>query len=502
MSTRVKLSYSKKGILPRCLLIVAILSSLFFALIFQPPAHAWDRSHATQFAVLPQGSAHPEGITVDSKGNFYVTTWDYDHPGHPGHMVVFAPDGQFLRRVEVAGTSNLLCEVRFHPETGDLLIADFGGKQVVKVDPMTGASSMFISIPGERFLSKAPRETWATPNGISFDKKGNIYVTDSFQGTVWRTGPAGGPATPWVKSDLLLSHGYPSLGANGLAFDRAETFLFVANTGDDRIIRVPVVNGEAGNPEIFINGVNGPDGMFFDEEDRLWVVANQSDEIVVFDKTGKVVAKLGDFDGLDDRGAPRGLLFPAGMEKIGDTLYVLNLAVDGRYWKKFAPNVISQWAGLVKVHNIMQIPVPPLPKAENAKKEECVTLVKKAAKWINENGFDAGFAEINDRKGKFVTKDTYVFLMDLDGHLLAHPFNSQYIGKSLSESRDTNGKLYIQECITIAKSKGEGWTEYMHPTPEEMQKPTPWKEKKSSKKINFVYRVPGKDLVVVAGFFE
>jgi len=140
--------------------------------------------------------------------------------------------------------------------------------------------------------------------------------------------------------------------------------------------------------------------------------------------------------------------------------------------------------------------------AESANKEECVTLVKEAGKLINEKGFDKAIAEINNQEGKFVTKNTYVFLLDLDGRLLAHPFNPQYIGRSLLENKDTNGKLYIQECITIAKSRGEGWTEYMHPTPAEMKKPTPWKEKKSTKKINFVYRVPGKDIVVVAGYFE
>jgi cytochrome c len=140
--------------------------------------------------------------------------------------------------------------------------------------------------------------------------------------------------------------------------------------------------------------------------------------------------------------------------------------------------------------------------AESANKEECVTLVMQAAMLINEKGFDKAIAEINNQEGKFVTKNTYVFLLDLDGRLLAHPFNPQYIGRSLLENKDTNGKLYIQECITIAKSRGEGWTEYMHPTPAEMKKPTPWKEKKSTKKINFVYRVPGKDLVVVAGYFE
>jgi len=242
------------------------------------------------------------------------------------------------------------------------LVVDYGGKQVLKVDPLTGASSVFISVPGEKPDPPAPRSAWAAPNGMTFDKKGNIYLTDSFQGTVWRTGPTGGVPTAWVKSDLLISHTPHILGANGLAFDRKETALFVGNTGDRTIVRVPVVNGEAGKPEVFIIGVNGPDGMFVDEDDRLWVVANSSDEIVVFDKTGKALAKLGDFNGLDENGAPRGLLFPAEMTKVGDYLYVGNLACDFRYWKGVAQAVMSQWAGEVKVHNIVKIRIPPFPK--------------------------------------------------------------------------------------------------------------------------------------------
>ena len=355
---------------------------LLIAALLVVPAYGWDRGVATTFATLPQGSAHPEGITTDSEGNFYVVTWDYERagkvgtiiPGKVGHLIVFAPDGKFIRRVEIAGSSNLLGDISFHPESGNWLVVDYGGKQVLKVDPMTGASSVFISIPGEAIGSPSPRNTWAAPNGMTFDKKGNIYLTDSYQGTVWRTGPTGGTPSAWVKSDLLISHGNPPLGANGLAFDRDETALFVGNAGDDRIIIVPVVNEEAGEPKVFINGVNGPDGMFVDEEDRLWVVANQSDEIVVFDKTGKVIAKLGDFNGLDERGAPRGLLFPAEMTKVGDYLYVGNLAVDTGYFKGgpalaicfkgVLRTVISQWAGEVKSYNIVRIPVriPPSPK--------------------------------------------------------------------------------------------------------------------------------------------
>ncbi len=140
--------------------------------------------------------------------------------------------------------------------------------------------------------------------------------------------------------------------------------------------------------------------------------------------------------------------------------------------------------------------------ADSAMREECISLCKDAAKFINEKGFYPGVAEINNKDGKFVTKNTYVFLMDLEGHLLAHPFNAQYIGRDNSGNKDTNGKLFVKEYIEIAKTKGEGWTEYMYPTPEELKKPTPYKEKKSSKKVSFVYRVPGKDLMVIAGFFE
>ena len=140
--------------------------------------------------------------------------------------------------------------------------------------------------------------------------------------------------------------------------------------------------------------------------------------------------------------------------------------------------------------------------AESAAKEECVALCKEAAKFMNEKGFYPTVFEINKKEGKFVTKNTYVFLVDLEGHLLAHPFNQQYIGMDMTGNKDSNGKLFVQDYIAVAKSKGEGWTEYMYPTPEELKKPTPYKEKKVSKKISFVYRVPGKDLMLIAGYFE
>jgi len=152
--------------------------------------------------------------------------------------------------------------------------------------------------------------------------------------------------------------------------------------------------------------------------------------------------------------------------------------------------------------------------SQSAIKDECVALCKDAAKFINEKGLDAAIAEINNKEGKFVTKNTYVFLMDLEGNELAHPLHpltgSPYSAVTASgrnvlklyDFKDTNGKLFVREYIEVAKTTGEGWVEYMYPTPEELKKPIPRKEMKSSKKISFVYRVPGKDFMVISGYFE
>jgi hypothetical protein len=161
--------------------------------------------------------------------------------------------------------------------------------------------------------------------------------------------------------------------------------------------------------------------------------------------------------------------------------------------RKVAVIALVVMASVVLAANVM---------AESSVRDECVTLCKDAAKFINEKGFYPAVYEINKKEGIFVSKNTYVFLADLEGHLLAHPFNQQYIGQDMTGNKDIDGTLFVQDYLKVAKSKGEGWTEYRYPKPEELKKPIPFKEKKQSKKQSFVYRVPGKDLMVIAGYFE
>jgi sugar lactone lactonase YvrE len=183
-------------------LIAVLLAVAFLA----PPADAWFRTPATRFATLPPGAAHPEGITLDDRGNVYVTTFAVQGtPTGNGEMFVFSQHGRLLRQVNVAGSSTLLLDLAFHPHTGALLVLDFGASKVLTVDPVSGASQLFSDLSG-------PQQPGL--NVLTFDRAGNVYVSASFTGAVYKIGPHGGAATTWVQSDLLKTTGVPGFGAS------------------------------------------------------------------------------------------------------------------------------------------------------------------------------------------------------------------------------------------------------------------------------------------------
>ena len=129
---------------------------------------------------------------------------------------------------------------------------------------------------------------------------------------------------------------------------------------------------------------------------------------------------------------------------------------------------------------------------ELATREECVAKTKQAAKLIEEIGLDAAIQQMNDPNGPFMWKDSYVFCMDETGKVLAHKF-PKIIGYQAKNLKDVNGKPFMQECIDVANTKGEGWVSYMyHKQLGAIPEP----------KTTYVLKVPGTNVIVGAGFYE
>lgn len=324
-----------------------LLASLFLVAF---DAAAWDRGKVERFATLPAGALNPEGIAVEPRsGDVYVTGFNPAGTGQ-AQIYVFDEDGRFKRTIPVSPSSSALLGLDFHPTTHRLLVIDFGAGNVLDVNPHTGAASVFM-----------PATAGDGLNALTFDHAGNVYVSASFSGRVYRTGPAGGTPIVWAEDpqltppvpQTLKPNGFPPFGANGLQFNSDESALFVANTANDTIVRIANNGGVAGTPAVFTNSINGADGLFVDRHDNVWVCANQSDEIVVVDKTGKAISKLGDFDGLKD-GKPVGLLFPASLVRHGDWVYITNLSLDLRPIVG-QQSIVSQYAAEVKRHTIARI---------------------------------------------------------------------------------------------------------------------------------------------------
>lgn len=301
------------------------------------------------FVTLPDGVRFPEGIAANpANEDIYVATFDFGP--NDNKLLRYNRKGQLLATRNF-GHAPLLGLI-FDPAQGKVYIANAGD--------LTGAGQAKVQRIAASFDSNTPVEDVAilpgigapgqrtennpdgsqdtiifgsnnapAPNAFEFDKQGNLYVSDSFQGAIFRIDNVGTctlpcPVTTLKHDPLLATAGFPPFGANGLAFNSDESALFIANTGDDRILRLEMKSGAI---SVFAESLNGADGIVFDRLGRLWVAANQNDEVVALNANGRPVVRLGRFEGIGPDGAPKGLLFPASPVIVGGDMFVTNLAI-------------------------------------------------------------------------------------------------------------------------------------------------------------------------------
>lgn len=105
--------------------------------------------------------------------------------------------------------------------------------------------------------------------------------------------------------------------------------------------------------------------------------------------------------------------------------------------------------------------------------DQVKSWVKKAVSFYRGAGRQIGLAEFMNPRGQFVRDDLYIFALDLDGIMLAHPINNRFEGIDFLVFRDSDGRAFIHEIVENAKNGTCGCTDYKWYNPisrEEMTK--------------------------------
>ena len=128
----------------------------------------------------------------------------------------------------------------------------------------------------------------------------------------------------------------------------------------------------------------------------------------------------------------------------------------------------------------------------SATPKEVIAKVREAASYIAKNG-DSVLPEFNDPKGRWVWKDTYVFVMDCaHDKYVGHPM-SEVLGTKISDLKDFAGnRVGLTECEVSDRPNG-GWVEIMWP---KLGQTT------AERKICYVYKQPGSPYTVGSGIYE
>jgi sugar lactone lactonase YvrE len=259
-----------------------------------------------------------ESITADKQGRFYLPDRVTGNilrvdPKSPKPVAVGRIEGRDIKGKKANADAS---GIEFSPQ-GDLFIAVGPFNEVVRIR----GADLNPQKPGKA-------ETFATgaegANGITFDKQGNLYIAGGRNGKIYRVGSGGGSAQV-VAEIATFTRTLPdgktqqTIVANGVAFD-AKGVLHVTDTARGAIWKIAVgKDGKAAKPQMLAENplLEGADGLAFDKTGKLWVVANERNALVSVTADGKVEEA--------SKNSGKGPLeFPSAIVFVGNTAYISN----------------------------------------------------------------------------------------------------------------------------------------------------------------------------------
>lgn len=208
----------------------------------------------------------PEGPCFDSKGNIWLVEKD------AGNLVLVSDND--YKRYNVGGAPNGIAI-----DENDLVwFCDSKQNSIRAFDPISKTTATIVN--------EYESGTLKMPNDLAFDRSGNLLFTCPGDTLEDNTGYICCLSTNKKLSKIFEGMYYP----NGLALNKEQTQLFVAETGTQKIWSFEW-NADAkqlSNKTLFVEtgGSIGPDGIAFDQDGNLYVAVYGSGKVKVWDKNG------------------------------------------------------------------------------------------------------------------------------------------------------------------------------------------------------------------------
>ena len=92
--------------------------------------------------------------------------------------------------------------------------------------------------------------------------------------------------------------------------------------------------------------------------------------------------------------------------------------------------------------------------------DDAVHWVNEAVAFYKATGKAIALSEFSNPQGRFVRGERYIYVLDINGTMLAHGVNEKYVGKDFYRVQDSEGKFFIREIVDTANIKGHGCVEY------------------------------------------
>jgi sugar lactone lactonase YvrE len=251
---------------------------------------------SSQLIAKVPAPGYPEGIVLNGD-TFYVAGPAAFGPVNAEPSRIFGFDkntGALVKTIVMQNQGALKALSCITADDNDNLYVIDESQGIVKINLETGLQSVYAAPFYPVYQSAYNPPAPMLLNDLAFDKNGYLYVTDSFQATIWRVPPRGGAPQVWFQSAAIDG----PFGPNGIRVNKSSDTIYFDKTfdaqGNGTVYTLPITDfPQQSDLKVFATYTPGagPDGVAFGRSGNLYVALAGYSQISVLGPDGKEVAR-------------------------------------------------------------------------------------------------------------------------------------------------------------------------------------------------------------------